>query len=1400
MAAVEPYATLKADGRPYSYHELKGAILEDFQNELSLDDVLAKYDPLDNVSKLILNEFPLIGEEDDKELLQLYIQGINVDRLRDQAIGQVTAVLHECGVGMAEIDDFIKNQDGMGLFQEFSITNRTAVADKNFKVDYKRIIQSIDANGKEIFIDIDVSNLDFEDEIMALKTKGTIRADGTVDITRNLVKDAMERMQTLYDHIRANFNEGIGNIRHPMNDFQPTFVQRYEDFLAGFTNKIFKNLPELFLSFLPGSPVMDAFPGEISPLVIGVAKRRGRDMKSIVGRIRNVHLRIIGVQGDGIGISALLENGLFFKLRTCESIIASQIRGMHRYVPLDLDEHTAPLALVDKDEDAAAPQAASAAPKAKASAAPKTPKPQATNTASAERSSGRVRKPSQIAIDSAASAASAQEDEDDNGLEGKRIGGGKNISARPFFDLYQGELLLSSVSNQEPLLLPSQFYNPVKVNRLEKKIKKLEMEHIVGVTQAALMFRPDCYAMTIFANLQIMSHDSNNGVASTPSIPEKLDFILRHPDVSNEMSKRTFDARLRYFLARLHAMQDCITDIATVKERYAPYSSYKIGLDRIIYFLTHGEAFDVLPRSHRVKYESMQRKSKQMMKKMQIISRDLLELLGNNNTVKKRKLLNRIVSKLRQLKLPDVKFEFVRVEQTDPLDDYNSFVARMNKKIDDMYESHRQNIVNAMTALADTNGMDMATAIRTPLETLLNHPKIPSAIKVFIKSSFVLSLKSMKTHQLPHNLYKGVISGLFQIDISAITEEMDRLGSTFFDPIFKEIMGEEVEDDLEDDEDRYGPEGLEGAPEEPERPLGLPAAAPERPLGLPAAAPGEDGRKPVGTGFTMGVLGSSQVVDLSIVEQARSVVLAAGKDVRLTDLEKDKFLASILYNVTVPFDNLEELLAVFGGYEDSPQRWQEIQDIQDELLEKQARRLEKEAEEQAEDGPDAGGGNYISHATEECYVYSEMEDLFNSTGDADAYDYLCKSWKLDMVEKEEGLFMTKPMMVRIAKKILTLMHDKDNDALSEIYLTQYHRHDEPELKSLLRMIYDYFTLQGIFVPMTRDERIMYSLEELLAECMSKKIKFMEKDGDEMSFDNAYANILCIQIFGKPITIMINDLSDGKLPIPYGIQNHLCHDPFYPETFTVTFNVLKCLTLALPQCVSLVTYVSCVNLLVGESFLQNLYTDNSFNIVERIHDSFFHKMKRMEINDLSGEAYYVSADTRYSNFFTEPLPDKPSPELATGDETPAPGSLVYGDETPATRVLASSGLPSDQGISADPGSLVSGDETLPALQPAENTPLQPASTTGSPAASSLPAPTTGSPAASPLPTSPNKESQPNEDYPPYADPVPGSPLPGAASGGTKRNRRYKQKTKRNQTLSKRFKKNRTRRLHGLYIRN
>ena len=403
--------------------------------------------------------------------------------------------------------------------------------------------------------------------------------------------------------------------------------------------------------------------------------------------------------------------------------------------------------------------------------------------------------------------------------------------------------------------------------------------------------------------------------------------------------------------------------------------------------------------------------------------------------------------------------------------------------------------------------------------------------------------------------------------------------------------------------------------------------------------------------------------------------------------------------------------------------------------------LEETAAAATEDSYDAyrakyassGGGGMkdLSYQVDEYYIYDEKEQYFNETNNSDTYKYLCSTWGFLPEEKPmtDGPFMSTSMIVFIAQKVTTFMNEKNNDVLSEIYLNHYGREEIPIIQKLLRMIYDYFTLQGIYVPLVRDERPFYSLEHLLIECLEKKRKYLTfPECNLTTFDNAYANILCIQIFGQPLTILINDLSNGKLPVPYGIQNHLCGDPFHPETFYVTFHVLKTILLTLPKCVSLATYLSYLNLLLGESFLHNMYTDASFSLLSRMHDSFFDKIVELQEPIVEGPGMFTTL-TALPDFLEDLDVDAPDAE--------APGST---DEVPVSQTEVPS--------STDPDDL--------ALQ-------------------KLPVP--GLPVDKPF-----------LDQPGY---------PGAAAGGTRRYRRYKQKTKR-QTLNKRFKKNRTSRLHGLHV--
>jgi len=1219
-----------------SYDELKASLIKDFTSGMTLEEVHQKYEPHEKVASLIVKEFPLLGSEYDSELMELY--GLSLPQLTDMkstAIEKLTLLLLECDVLMPEIMAFLEDKDGMAFFQESSIVNRRDVASKGFDVDFERIIQMIDSKWqdikpKEIEIEINVSNLNFDKEMKALDAEHILPATVRKEDIDELVGRTMPKMKAYFDIIKDKYSKGIGDLRHPLNDFQGTFVDRYENHLREHTKDIFTNLPSLFLSFLSGSPVMKHY-GDCVSLHYDATK----DM--IEGKIKHLTLRILNPQNKELGISSLVENGLFFKLRTCNNIVASQIRGMHRYVPLQ--ETGIP----------AQPSASSFSPRLP-------PLPPA-----------------------------------------KKKGGAKaDYKYPPFFDLYQGQLLKSSVSNQEFTPL----YPPIPVSKDELAFTKLEMEHIIGVYQASLLFKNKCYAMTIFANLQMMSHESNNGVASTPYIEQKLAFMIAHRDTTDAVSERSITPRLHYLLARLRAMEGCLLDKPDeMYDRYVPFSSYKPGLEKMIACLTHGKAFHVIQASQMDRMVELQYKTKSFVRQIQTVCHDLMDIQNARVAVRRDILVKFMIDKLLHIasvaKTPYNEDMVRTLHETpmNPADEYTDFFSKCDELTrfkETVFVTYCKKLSKSIHSLCLLLDIDLAVAISDfTLADLFR--KANEITPENIRSSAILVIEVIdltleQVYQIsdPSIVYRAILFSL--LPDSYLESDLSDQGWVFFTKGVNKVLGYD-----------------EPAAEEPTPPPSLKSVV------------------------RMPVLKSSMLSQLrENIPVARTLV--AGQIGKFSPKLQGALYKNIA-SLAIIKDNLDQYLPFF---DEDKQRFiaEEFRMLQEK---KEQDRLEMErigrdashvgvltamfatdafgevdptAAAIARGEPVKGGGPTDLYV-EECYSYDEKERHFNESHDEETYDYLCKSWCFLPEEKPmtDEPFMSPSMIKFIVPKVIGFMEKKENDLLNQIYLNHYDREDIPILQRLLRMIYDYFTLQGIYVPLIRDERPLYSFDRLLRQCLEKKLEYLSyPECDEMVFDNAYANILCIQIFGQPLTILINDLSKGKLPVPYGIQNHLCGDPFHPETFYVTFHVLKTILLTLPKCVSLATYLSYLNLLLGESFLHNMYTDASFSLNSRMHDSFFDKI--IELQDQI---------------------DKSGPGMFT--ITALPDFLEVVDVDPEADV------PNQSNIDV-----------------------------------------------------------PKTDYPVdkrFSD-QPGVP---AAAGGT---RRYRKKTKR-QTLNKRFKRHRTRRLHGLYIR-
>ena len=1305
-----------------SYDDLRDHIIVDFREGINLAGINDRYGPIERISSLIINEFPLLGDENDPELMKLYsIDVSTLTAMRKTNMDKIRELLDSCGETDASIKSFLENKDGMAFFQESSIVSRRDVAGKGFPVNFDTIRELINSRwvaGREpIHIVIDVSNLTFDKEMTQIDQKVT--PDVMSNLTskdekvqgpaiEKLVIDVMPRMQIYFNTIKDKYSDGIGDLRHPLNDFQGMFVDRWENHLKDLTEGVFSNLPELFLSFLDGSPLKKGYNQGVDYVNLvyrpETTDAAGNVTKSkIEGRIKHINLVIVNPQNTATGITSLVENGLFFKLRTCGNIVASQIRGMHRYVPLVEDSSLLPAASKPSN-----------APPLPPKAPPKAPTPPTPPKA-----------------------------------KGGSKGGAKMSfdHYHPFFDLYQGQLLKSSVSNQELLTPP--FLPTISVPASELFFTKLEMEHIIGVYPAALLFKYKCYAMTIFANLQIMSHESNNGVASTPYIEQKLAFMLNHRDTSDQVSGRSLVPRFKYLLARLLAMEGCLVDDPKeMGARYLPFSSYKPGLEKMIACLTHGKAFHVVEATQFEKMVELQCRTRKFVRQVQTICHDLLLMqqageVGVNRDELLKFMIDRLLRISAESQSPltqQMATNLSAIPTPSPKDpaiqyaDYFSKCDELARLKERTFISHCKSIslgIKSLCAILEIDPKNIDTYTLNGMFAEAYAAKVANNIKEAIYNICELiceNLTSVYNVKLDgHNpiiVQRAVLFSLLPKDTT--DRALDQMGRTFFSNRVSEV--------LEYPDPGVTPEPTLSLKDVARVPLVSPLLVTRLrgliPKGRPPPAVGQMGK------FSDELQGALYKNIAALVISTEDMDFFLG----FFNEERQLFIRSeyaILLQKKREADELKERIR-----QDPSHSLYVLQHLEETAAAAEedsfAQYRAEQAEKRARYGEVRGGMKEISYQVDECYIYDEKEQYFNQTNDPDTYDYLCSTWGFSPEEKPmtDGPFMSTSMIIFIAQKVTALMNANTNNALSEIYLNHYGREEIPIIQKLLRMVYDYFTLQGIYVPLVRDERPFYSLEHLLIECLEKKRKYLTfPECNLTTFDNAYANILCIQIFGKPITILINDLSNGKLPVPYGIQNHLCGDPFHPETFYVTFHVLKTILLTLPKCVSLATYLSYLNLLLGESFLHNIYTDASFSLNSRMHDSFFDKIVELQDPiDMSGPGMFLTLSALPD--FLEVLDVEVAPETNPGLAQVNPGLAQV-----------------NPGLAEVNPDLAQVNPDLAQVNPRLT-----------------------NQATLYLPV--NK---------PFSD------QPGSAAGGTRRYRRYKQKTRR-QTLNKRFKKHRTRRLH------
>jgi hypothetical protein len=287
----------------------------------------------------------------------------------------------------------------------------------------------------------------------------------------------------------------------------------------------------------------------------------------------------------------------------------------------------------------------------------------------------------------------------------------------------------------------------------------------------------------------------------------------------------------------------------------------------------------------------------------------------------------------------------------------------------------------------------------------------------------------------------------------------------------------------------------------------------------------------------------------------------------------------------------------------------------------------------------------------------------------------------------------------------------------DLYVEYFDTEQPNELRILFYQVYSILMNLSIYVPLYRCET--KDLYEIVKPMIEKRNVFK---GNYYDFDSIYADSFCIQLFGKNVNELLDDLSKGKLTVPRGAFPNISSYPFHPYSLICILEVIRFLCLALPFASRLQFYFAGVLSYMGQSYSDNMNEIQIVAILTHLTEpdffQSFHKASALSMH------------------FTPKVPEiqrqlqeQPQEQEQEQEQEQLQEQL---QEQSHAQEQAQAQAQADYEA-----------ETFNKEFPDSNRLNQP--------------------------------------------------------GGTRRKRQYTQKTKRYRTLSKRFKKNKTRRLHGSYIR-
>jgi hypothetical protein len=152
----------------------------------------------------------------------------------------------------------------------------------------------------------------------------------------------------------------------------------------------------------------------------------------------------------------------------------------------------------------------------------------------------------------------------------------------------------------------------------------------------------------------------------------------------------------------------------------------------------------------------------------------------------------------------------------------------------------------------------------------------------------------------------------------------------------------------------------------------------------------------------------------------------------------------------------------------------------------------------------------------------------------------------------------------------------------DLYIEYFDTEQTGELRILFYQVYSILMNLSIYVPLYRcDTKDLY---EFVTPMIEKRNVFK---GNYHDFDSIYADSFCIQLFGKNVNELLDDLSKGKLTVPRGAFPNISSYPFHPYSLICILEVIRFLCLALPFASRLQFYFAGVLSYMGQSYSDNM---------------------------------------------------------------------------------------------------------------------------------------------------------------------------------------------------------------------